>query len=232
MVGATPLVEVDRVSREFPPGVRALDGLSLTIDPGDVVAIMGPSGSGKSTLLHILGLLDRPTEGRYLFDGVDTSRLSGRERERLRGRAIGLVFQAYHLIPHLTVAENVALSLRYAGVARPVWEGAVSEALASVGLTERADAYPSTLSGGEQQRAAIARALVRQPRLLLCDEPTGNLDSESARNVLGLIVALQSPARAIVIVTHDPVVAAHADRVVRIVDGRIREGAPRARPAG
>jgi putative ABC transport system ATP-binding protein len=217
-----PLVELIGVSREFLPAVRALDGVSLTLDRGETVAIKGPSGSGKSTLLHILGLLDRPTEGMYRFDGLETTMMSERERVALRARQIGFVFQAYHLIPHLTVAENVALSLRYAGATRTERARTVARALTSVGLLDRADAYPPTLSGGEQQRAAIARALVREPCLLLCDEPTGNLDSESGQRVLALIDHLRNASRTIVLVTHDPAVASHADRLIRIMDGRVQ----------
>jgi putative ABC transport system ATP-binding protein len=223
-VSGPPLLELVQVARHFPPGVRALEGVSLAIQSGEFVAVMGRSGSGKSTLLHILGLLDRPTAGRYTFDGAETAVLSHKERARLRAHKVGFVFQAYHLIPHLTVLENVALSLRYSGVGRGERSQRSSDVLARLGMAERMHASPPTLSGGEQQRVAIARAVVRSPRLLLCDEPTGNLDSENAGRILHLLGQLRDPTRAIVVVTHDPWVAGHADRVIHIADGRIQEG--------
>lgn len=220
-MGSHPLLQLIDVDRGFPFGVRALVGVSLTIERGEAVAIMGPSGSGKSTLLHVLGLLDRPTYGRYLLDGVDTGSMSSSERARLRATRIGFVFQSYHLIPHLTVAENVALAVRYSDPGAPDVEPRVEAVLDSVGMLDRRDAFPSTLSGGEQQRTAIARALVRRPQLVLCDEPTGNLDSVNARRVLDLLVRLHDMSRTLIIVTHDAGVAHHADRVIQIVDGRV-----------
>jgi len=222
-VSGPPLLELAQVSRHFPPGVRALEGVSLAIQSGEFVAVMGRSGSGKSTLLHILGLLDRPTAGRYTFDGAETAVLSHKERASLRAHKVGFVFQAYHLIPHLTVLENVALALRYSGVGRGERSQRSSDVLAGLGMAERMHASPPTLSGGEQQRVAIARAVVRAPRLLLCDEPTGNLDSENAGRILHLLGQLRDPTRAIVVVTHDSWVAGHADRVIHIVDGRVQE---------
>jgi putative ABC transport system ATP-binding protein len=193
------------------------------VGENDYVAVTGPSGSGKSTLLHLLGLLDTPTAGRYLLDGVDTSRLSDRDRSALRGRRIGFVFQAFHLLAYRTALENVLLAELYNHTPRDSRLQAAAGALGAVGLGHRIDALPTTLSGGECQRVAIARALVNRPSLLLCDEPTGNLDSHMAGTLMELLDQLNADGLTIVIITHDASVAAHARRTVTISDGILSE---------
>jgi putative ABC transport system ATP-binding protein len=220
-----PVIELDGLARTYPgpPPVPALRPASLVIEAGDYVAVTGPSGSGKSTLLHLLGLLDAPTGGRYLLDGVDTSALGDKDRSALRGRRIGVVFQAFHLLPYRTALENVLLAQLYNNTPRAARLQAAIEALDAVGLGHRLDALPTTLSGGESQRVAIARALVNTPSLLLCDEPTGNLDSANAAAVMGLLDELNAAGYTIVVITHDPAVAAHARRTVAISDGVLSE---------
>ena len=220
-----PVIELDGLARTYPgpPPVPALRPADLVIEAGDYVAVTGPSGSGKSTLLHLLGLLDTPTEGRYLLDGVDTSALGDKDRSALRGRRIGIVFQAFHLLPYRTALENVLLAQLYNQTPRGERLRAAAGALEAVGLGHRLDALPTTLSGGECQRVAIARALVNQPALVLCDEPTGNLDSANAAAVMGLLDQLNAAGYTIVVITHDPNVAAHARRRVAISDGVVSE---------
>lgn len=213
-------VELRGVCREFPGGVRALDGVDLAVEAGAFVAVMGVSGSGKSTLLHILGLLDRPTAGSYRLWGRDTAGMTEAQQVRLRAGRIGFVFQDHHLVSYLTVAENVALACAYAGVPTGERAARVEGALAAVGLATRRDAVPSTLSGGERQRVAIARAIAPDPDLLLCDEPTGNLDVENTRRFLELLEATRRPGRTTVVATHDPEVAGVAERVIRLEGGR------------
>jgi putative ABC transport system ATP-binding protein len=195
----------------------------LTIDRGDYVAITGPSGSGKSTLLNIAGLLDRPSSGTYFLDGVDTCMLSDRALAALRGHCIGFVFQAYHLLPHRSAAENVMIGMLYGRVNRKVRHQLAMAALDLVGLTDRAGALPTQLSGGERQRVAIARAVVNRPPLLLCDEPTGNLDSASASVVLELMEGLWRSGFTIVVITHDTQVARRARRALSVRDGVVVE---------
>ena len=227
-----PVIELRALARTYPgpPPVPALRPASLVIGAGDYVAVTGPSGSGKSTLLHLLGLLDTPTAGRYLLDGVDTSTLGDKDRSALRGRRIGVVFQAFHLLPYRTALENVQLAQLYNNTPRAGRAAAAAAALAAVGLGHRQDALPTTLSGGESQRVAIARALISQPALLLCDEPTGNLDSASATTLMGLLDQLNTAGYTIMVITHDPAVAAHAHQVITISDGVLSEraGAHRA----
>jgi putative ABC transport system ATP-binding protein len=220
-----PLIELRDLARTYPgpPPVCALRPASLAIGAGDYVAVTGPSGSGKSTLLHLLALLDTPTGGRYLLDGVDASTLNDKDRSALRGRRIGVVFQAFHLLAYRTALENVLLAELYNNAPRPARLAAATEALAAVGLRYRADALPTTLSGGECQRVATARALVNRPSLLLCDEPTGNLDSASAAAVMDVLDQLNDAGYTIVVITHDPAVAAHALRRVAISDGVLSE---------
>jgi ABC-type lipoprotein export system ATPase subunit len=223
----SPVVELRGIGRTFgsEPPVEALRGVDLWIDRGDFVAIVGPSGSGKSTLLNILGCLDHPTVGTYLIDGLDVSRLSEGELTAVRARSIGFVFQSFHLLGHRTVLENVMLGELYAG-GPPGGRGErAMTALERVGMTERAEFLPTKLSGGEQQRVAIARALLGSPTLLLCDEPTGNLDSGNTESLLLLFGRLARQGLTLVVVTHDEQVATTAKRVVRMVDGRIEEGA-------
>ena len=201
--------------------VRALDGVSMEIRAGEFVSIVGPSGSGKSTMLGLLGILDLPTHGVIRVRGVDAAELSDAERSRLRGDAIGFVFQQFHLIPHLTALGNVETALLYRGLSSRQRRGRAMEALELVGLGARHDHRPVQLSGGEQQRVAIARAITTQPGVVLADEPTGALDSRNAENVLEIFHDLQTPDRAICIVTHDLHVADSARRKISMLDGRI-----------
>ncbi|MFC8344025.1 ABC transporter ATP-binding protein [Streptomyces sp. NPDC057280] len=204
----------------FPP-VQALHPADLTVPAGDYLTVVGPSGSGKSTLLNLLGLLDRPTSGTLTFAGVDVAELSERERTALRGRRIGFVFQEFHLLPYRTALENVALAQLYVTDRAAERVRAATDALERVGLGHRLDASPTTLSGGERQRVAIARALVNEPDLLLCDEPTGNLDSVTAATVMDLLGDLNRAGVTVIVITHDPAVAARARRRITILDGRL-----------
>jgi putative ABC transport system ATP-binding protein len=217
------MIELHGISKTYtrPTGesVRALSDVSLRIDRGDFVAIVGASGSGKSTLMNIIGLLDALTAGGYRFDGRDVAGLSVAEQARFRNRNVGFVFQAFHLLPRTSALENVELPLLYSD--RASIAGLGEQALAAVGLGDRMRHTPSELSGGQQQRVAIARALVNEPDLLLADEPTGNLDAQSAAEIIGIFQTLNVSGRTVVLVTHDPAVAAHARRVVRLEDGRV-----------
>ena len=218
------LVELKGVGKAYPRGtveVAALRDVSLEIAAGESVAVMGPSGSGKSTLLGILGCLDRPTRGHYLLDGREVSSLDNAELSALRNRRIGFVFQSFHLIPQLTVEENVETPLLYGRVPEREWRSRVHACLEKVGLDHRSTHRPSELSGGEAQRAAIARALVTEPAVLLADEPTGNLDSATGEEVAEVLWGLQREGRTVVVVTHNESLAARAQRVVRLRDGRI-----------
>jgi putative ABC transport system ATP-binding protein len=201
--------------------VHALDGVDLTIERGEYVAIMGSSGSGKSTLLNLIGCLDVPTSGRCLLDGIDTRRLDATRQARLRNRKIGLVFQSFNLIPRTSALANVELPLAYAGLKPAERRERALAALERVGLADRLDHEPNQLSGGQQQRVAVARAIVTEPVLLLADEPTGALDSQSTAEVLELFDELNADARTVVVVTHEEEVARHAHRVVRMRDGRV-----------
>jgi ABC-type lipoprotein export system ATPase subunit len=218
------MIHLDDIRKRYlrPGGepVDAVAGVSLRIDRGDFVAITGTSGSGKSTLMNILGLLDRPSSGRYLFDDADVANLGVAEQARFRNERVGFVFQAFHLLPRTSALENVELPLLYS--AREDIDGLGKRALESVGLGDRMQHTPSELSGGQQQRVAIARALVNEPDLLLADEPTGNLDPRSASEVMGIFENLNRDGKTIVIVTHDNAVAAHARKVVRIENGRLQ----------
>jgi len=222
---STPVVLLDQVCRVFPtePPVEALQSIDLRVDPSEYVAIIGPSGSGKSTLLNVLGLLDRPTSGRYLLDGLDTADLGDAARAAERGRRIGFVFQSFHLLSYRTVEENVGLSELYLGTNRKDRRRRATEALDRVGLSHRLGFEPIRLSGGERQRVAIARALLGEPSLLLCDEPTGNLDTANTESVLDLFDDLREQGLTILVITHDSEVAERAQRRVRMVDGRLTE---------
>ncbi|GAB3656922.1 ABC transporter ATP-binding protein [Glycomyces tarimensis] len=220
------LIELDGVGMTYPgpPPVEALKPVRLRVADGEYVAIVGPSGSGKSTLLNLLGLLDTPTTGTYYLDGTDTSTMKESKRTKLRADKIGFIFQAFHLMAHRTATENVAMSLVYQGIPRRRRKAIAHEKLSLVGLSHRLDAVPTTLSGGERQRVAIARALAAEPSLLLCDEPTGNLDSRTAAAVLETIDELHSQGLTVLIITHDHDVAERAGRAVTIRDGELFEG--------
>jgi putative ABC transport system ATP-binding protein len=222
-VDTGPVIRTEGLQRRYggAGGVLALQGADLVVPEGQFVALIGTSGSGKSTLLQLLGCLDRPTGGSYWLDGKLVSSLSDEELAGVRNRKIGFVFQSFHLLPRLRADENVALPLRYGGWSEKKRLDRARELLDKVGLGNRADHLPSELSGGQCQRVAIARALASDPPLLLADEPTGNLDSTSGEEVLNLFRALHSEGRTIVLVTHDPGVAAIADRRVRMEDGHI-----------
>lgn len=220
------MIALEGIRKTYKQGgneIRALDGIDLTIGRGDNVAIMGPSGSGKSTLLNVLGALDKPDSGSYRFENEDVALLDDDGASRLRNRRIGFVFQSFHLLPRLTVLENVLLPLRYSEDLDSGADARARNLLGRVGLAERIDHRPGELSGGQMQRAAIARALVMQPPLLLADEPTGNLDSRSAADVLALLEELNREGQTLVIVTHDPEIATRAHRSVHLRDGRIAE---------
>jgi len=222
---AHPVLELRGAARTFPgpPEVHALAAADLRVERGDYVSIVGPSGSGKSTLLHLLGLLDRPTAGEYLIDGIPTVAASENERAALRGESIGFVFQAFHLLDRRTVLDNVLLATLYSGVPRHERHDRAMAALDRVGLSHRVDFHPGVLSGGERQRVAVARAVVADPRVLLADEPTGNLDTVSSGAVLELFDELHGEGLTLVVITHDMAVADRAQRRVRITDGRLAE---------
>jgi putative ABC transport system ATP-binding protein len=229
----TAIVELRGVAKSYQttPVVHALKPVDLTIEAGDWLAVVGPSGSGKSTLLNLLGLLDRPTQGRYVFAGVDVSTLGERERTALRGRRIGFVFQQFHLLPHRTAVENVALALLYTTSSAGQRTTEAVRALERVGLGNRLHALPGTLSGGERQRVAIARALVGAPDLVLCDEPTGNLDSVNAHVVLDVLAGLNADGVTLIVITHDLDVAARARSRLHIHDGSVTSAGPAAAPS-
>jgi putative ABC transport system ATP-binding protein len=218
---AVDLHDVRKIYGTGPDPVAALDGVSLRIDPGEFVAITGTSGSGKSTLMHLIGCLDTPTSGRVTVAGEDISTAGSDRLARLRNRSIGFVFQAFNLLPRLDVQKNIELPLVYAGTRRAERGQRAREAAAKVNLSDRLTHRPSQLSGGQCQRVAIARALVNDPTLILADEPTGNLDSANGAEVLQLLGELHKLGRTIVLVTHDPAVAARAARVIEMRDGRI-----------
>jgi ABC-type lipoprotein export system ATPase subunit len=222
------VVELAGVWRTYgvDPPVHALRDVDLRIAAGEWLAIVGPSGSGKSTLLNVIGLLDRPTAGSYRLLGTDVEGFDDLARAGLRARYLGFVFQAFHLLPHRSVLENVMLAELYRGESREGRRQRAAAALDRVGMSPRADFLPSRLSGGERQRAAIARALVGEPSLLLCDEPTGNLDSASSDAVLGLFEQLHGDGLTLAVITHDDHVAGFARRRVRMVDGRLEEESP------
>lgn len=222
------MIALEGVWRTYPMGegvVHALRDITLTIDPGEHLALIGPSGSGKSTLLHILGCLDRPTRGRYRFEGREVGALPDGERSLLRRNRIGFVFQFFHLLPRLTALGNVELPMLFGGISRDERRERASRALAAVGLLPRAAHRPDQLSGGERQRVAIARAVAMNPAVLLADEPTGNLDRASAQEVMGLLEEMNRQGLTLVVVTHDPVLAGRARRIVHLTDGAMT-GAP------
>jgi putative ABC transport system ATP-binding protein len=221
-----PVIEVTALHKTYGSGdteVHALRGVDLAVLPGEYLAIMGASGSGKSTLLNVLGCLDVPTKGSYKLDGIDVGDLNERQLSLVRNRKIGFVFQSYNLVPRTSALSNVELPLIYAGLRRKERRKRAMAALEMVGLVDRASHKPNQLSGGQQQRVALARALVTGPAMVLADEPTGNLDSESTAEVLNVFDRLNRAGRTIVMITHEDNVAAHAARIVRVSDGRIVE---------
>lgn len=221
------LIRLEGVSKHYRVGditVRALDNVDLSIVCNDYVAIMGPSGSGKSTLMNILGCLDTPTEGRYLLNGTDVSRMDDDRLSEVRNREIGFVFQSFNLLPRLNALENVMLPLMYAGVSKKERRERAQEALAQVSLTGRAEHLPSEMSGGQRQRVAIARALAGNPSIILADEPTGNLDTATSLEIMKLFDDIVRKGNTVILVTHEESIADCASRIIRIVDGKCRIG--------
>ena len=218
---SVPVIAVRGLVRRF-EGRAVLDGLDLDVAPGEVVAVRGASGTGKSTLLHLVGLLDRPDAGSVALDGTEVAVLPERQRRRWRSRSIGFVFQAYHLMPEFSVLENVLMAARAAGHGAGAWRERAADLLGRLGLSAQVRRLPATLSGGERQRVAVARAILLRPRIVLADEPTGNLDPATAMQVLDeLLVLARASGSAVLLVTHDDAVSQRADRTVRLVAGRI-----------
>ena len=225
------LIEMENICKTYRAGehtVEALQNISLSVEAGEFVAVVGSSGSGKSTLMNLLGCLDLPDSGSYFLDGVDIPIQDEPDLCRIRNRKIGFIFQHFHLIPTLTAAENIELPLSYRGIPRAERKRLAAEALDKMGLLSRASHRPAQLSGGQQQRVAIARAIAARPPLILADEPTGNLDSATGREVMDTLLALNGEGHTIILITHDPGVAAMAGRIVRIQDGRM-ENPPESR---
>lgn len=224
------LVEIKDVCKIYNPGeneVRALDHVNVTIQEGEFVAIIGQSGSGKSTLMNMLGCLDVPTSGLYMLHGHDVSQLDDDELSDIRNREIGFIFQGFNLIPNLTALENVELPLIYRGVGKSHRMKLSEQALEKVGLGHRMDHKPSEMSGGQQQRVAIARAIAQAPPIILADEPTGNLDSHSTQEIMGILTELHKDGRTVILITHDNEIAARAKRVIKIKDGRVEADSDR-----
>ena len=218
------MISLEHINRSFKVGdelVHGLDDVSLTLNDGDYASIMGPSGSGKSTLLNVLGLLDQPNSGTYTLNGDDVTQFTELQQAKVRREKVGFVFQTFHLIPRLTAAENVALPLTLAGVDHAEREQRVRDVLASLSMTDRSHHRPDQLSGGQRQRVAIARAVVTNPLLLLADEPTGNLDHASGIEVINILEALNQRGITLLLVTHDAELGKRADRIIRMVDGKV-----------
>lgn len=217
------LENVDKVYVVGGEKFYALHGLNLSVKKCDFSSLLGPSGSGKSTLLHIIGLLDRPSGGKVFIDGIDTSKMPPNERARIRGKKVGFVFQSFNLIPSLTALENVKLPMVIAGAAEPERTKKAKEILSNLGMADRLNHYPNQLSGGQKQRVAIARALVNDPEIILADEPTGNLDSKSGKEVLEILKKLHDEGRTIIIITHDESITKVTNKTLRIRDGKLIE---------
>jgi putative ABC transport system ATP-binding protein len=221
------LIQLERVFKTYDSGenaVQALRGVDVEIDGGEFVSIIGPSGSGKSTLMHILGCLDTPSEGRYWLDGEDVATMTGKQLARVRNKKLGFVFQTFNLLPRATIWKNVELPLLYAGMGSEERRERALKALERVGLANRAKHRPNELSGGQRQRVAIARALVNEPSLILADEPTGNLDQKTGSDIINLFEEVAAAGQTIVLVTHDPAIAARTQRRIKIVDGLVADG--------
>jgi putative ABC transport system ATP-binding protein len=228
------LIDIRDISKVYQMGaqkVRALDGVSLQVDRGEYVAIMGPSGSGKSTLMNLIGCLDTPTSGSYVLNGREVARMTDDELAAIRNQEIGFVFQTFNLLPRTTALHQVELPLVYSGLPRKDRRERAIKALEAVNLTDRMTHHPSELSGGQRQRVAVARALINDPSILLADEPTGNLDSATGAEIMALFDELNAKGNTIVLVTHEENIAAHARRIVRLLDGRIRDDGPNDRNA-
>lgn len=230
------MIELEAITKTFtngPEKVDVLKNIHLTIEEGELIAIMGPSGSGKSTLMNIIGFLDRPSSGRYFLNGKEMKNMTDQELARIRNRTIGFVFQQFHLLPRLTALKNVELPLIYAGVKKRERLERAKEALEKVGLAERIDYLPNKLSGGQKQRVAIARAIVNHPQIILADEPTGALDSKTSAQIMELFTKLnREEGTTIVVVTHERGVAAYADRIVYVKDGKITQDGSESTPGG
>ena len=218
------MIQLKNLSREFQVGnqvVHALDAVDLVISEGEYISIMGVSGCGKTTLLNILGLLDTPSSGDYVLSGIDTSEMNDDEMAHIRSTKIGFVFQSFHLIPRLTAAENIEIPMILAGISRDERAAKVAKALSRVNLSDRSDHRPEQLSGGQRQRVAIARSIVMEPKVLLADEPTGNLDSTSGSEIIDLIEELNQGGLTLIVVTHDKEISRRSDRIVELLDGKI-----------
>ncbi|WDF54081.1 ABC transporter ATP-binding protein [Mucilaginibacter sp. KACC 22063] len=219
-----PLITINDIGRKYVIGaetIHALKSVSLTINKGEFVALMGPSGSGKSTLMNILGCLDTPTKGQYVLNGIDVSHMTDNELAEVRNKEIGFVFQTFNLLPRNTALDNVALPLVYSGVSKQDREDRAKNALKNVGLGHRMDHKPNELSGGQRQRVAVARALINDPSIILADEPTGNLDTKTSVEIMGLLEDIHAKGNTIILVTHEEDIALHAHRIVRMRDGLI-----------
>jgi len=220
----TKVIEMRNITRDFPLGheiIKVLKGIDLNVDRGEYVALMGPSGSGKSTLMNLLGCLDTSTSGSYVLNGKDVSKMSDNELAEIRNKEIGFVFQTFNLMPRTTALENVALPMVYAGASKSERTIRAKEVLTNVGLADRMDHKPNQLSGGQRQRVAVGRALVNRPSIILADEPTGNLDSKTSAEIMGLIDEIHAAGNTVIVVTHEEEIAAHAHRIIRLRDGMI-----------
>jgi putative ABC transport system ATP-binding protein len=218
------VIEMQNITRDFPLGheiIKVLKGIDLNVERGEYVALMGPSGSGKSTLMNLLGCLDTSTSGSYVLNGKDVSKMSDNELAEIRNKEIGFVFQTFNLMPRTTALENVALPMVYAGASKSERTIRAKEVLTNVGLADRMDHKPNQLSGGQRQRVAVGRALVNRPSIILADEPTGNLDSKTSAEIMGLIDDIHAAGNTVIVVTHEEEIAAHAHRIIRLRDGMI-----------